>query len=194
MTLYRSQRMSIRDLVQATDNGQCEVCGITFFPGTATEHYWGSGCVSCYSRDRDPFALERLREIQSRLQEKVRKKAKSTFVSSGDPYEEDPDLHQLPPVGVGYCWISRRHMLVSRIDRADWEMILAKAPAPWNPEEGLSRVRGLGASAADMYRRVYSRDRVSLKEVPGGFRSTQRYYPYSNQGPQSYLRKPGDPV
>ena len=79
MTLYRSQRMSIRDLVQATDNGQCEVCGITFFPGTATEHYWGSGCVSCYSRDRDPFALERLREIQSRLQEKVRKKGSPGF-------------------------------------------------------------------------------------------------------------------
>lgn len=53
------------------------------------------------------------------------------------------------------------HGMVSRIDRADWRDHMAQEHSPWDPEgEGAEWVRVLGKSAANQYRRVFSRDKI----------------------------------
>ena len=71
-------------------------------------------------------------------------------------------------IGAGYRVTSKRHRMVSRIDRDDWQEYMAEQHAPWDIEEGRKWVRTLGGrAAADHYRRVYSKDEltVSLKLI-----------------------------
>ena len=61
----------------------------------------------------------------------------------------------------GYCVTSRKFGIVSRIDRADWKIYMAKKHSPWSLEEGLEWVEALGeAGAEDHYRRCYSKDSI----------------------------------
>lgn len=83
----------------------------------------------------------------------------------------------------GYCVVSREHWRVSRIDRPDWREVMARDHAPWDPDgEGRSWVEALGALAGDHYRRVYSRDSVSL-----GSAEALRGFPASADGPNHFL-------
>lgn len=61
----------------------------------------------------------------------------------------------------GYCVISNRYMMVSRIDREDWKEYMAIQHCPWDIEEGLCWVYSL-KDAANHYRRVYSNDRIEF--------------------------------
>lgn len=67
-------------------------------------------------------------------------------------------------VRSGYRQTSSRFRLASRIDRPDWKEHMASKHAPWCAEEGMRWVELLGASAADHYRRVYSRDQIEVTE------------------------------
>lgn len=71
----------------------------------------------------------------------------------------------------GYCQISRRHRNLARIDDPDWRSAMGRHQTGGFPEppernivEGMRWVSDLGASAADYYRRVLSRD--VLEGVP----------------------------
>ncbi len=68
-------------------------------------------------------------------------------------------------IADGYCRVSNRHRMVARIDRGDWQAVMAKDHAPWDPAgQGMDWVRGMGlASAADHYRRCYSKDKVQFE-------------------------------
>lgn len=67
-------------------------------------------------------------------------------------------------IAQGYRVTSNKHRMISRIDRDDWKEYMAKGHSPWDWEgEGLKWVRILGdRSAADHYRRVYSRDTLTV--------------------------------
>ena len=62
----------------------------------------------------------------------------------------------------GYCRISNRHGIVSRIDRSDWKEYMAKKHSPWSIEAGMEWVSFLGTNAEDHYRRCYSKDTIEL--------------------------------
>ena len=66
-------------------------------------------------------------------------------------------------VAEGYRITSRKYGIISRIDRDDWKDYMAEQHAPWDIEEGRKWVRLLGdRTAADHYRRVYSKDNIEL--------------------------------
>ena len=66
-------------------------------------------------------------------------------------------------IRAGYRITSRKYGLVSRIDREDWKEYMAEQHAPWDIREGRKWVNILGdRSAADHYRRVYSKDHLEL--------------------------------
>lgn len=74
----------------------------------------------------------------------------------------------------GYCLVSRKHRLVSRVDKKDWLQKLAKHHAPWDPKgEGREHVMNMGlAQAADFYRRVLSNEKKQVSpelasKIPG---------------------------
>ena len=88
-------------------------------------------------------------------------------------------------MALGYCCVSRRFCLVSRIDAPDWRERLAKHFAPWDPDgKGASHVRGSGSpSINDYFRRVMSKDTlvvdswvirhvISSGECPVGYVAT----------------------
>jgi hypothetical protein len=69
----------------------------------------------------------------------------------------------------GYRSVSNRHRMVSRIDRPDWREHMARdhhrgfrGDPQRNLEEGMRWVRALGTGAADHYRRVLSKDTVTM--------------------------------
>lgn len=63
----------------------------------------------------------------------------------------------------GYAVTSNRHCIVSRIDRSDWRDVMAKDHAPWDPAgAGTDWVDRLGDRAPDFYRRVYSKDNLTI--------------------------------
>lgn len=66
---------------------------------------------------------------------------------------------------MGYRRTSRKHCMLSRIDRPDWREHMAKEHAPWDPYgEGLNWVESLGeGSAAAFYRSVHSKDVIVRK-------------------------------
>lgn len=64
----------------------------------------------------------------------------------------------------GYRRVSRKHCILSRVDKLNWRNYMAKDYAPWSLEEGEAWVRSLGDSAADHYRRVYSHDKIQVPE------------------------------
>lgn len=57
----------------------------------------------------------------------------------------------------GYCPTSGRYLMASRIDRPDWKEFMADA----HPG-GMSWVDALGDAAGDQFRRIYSRDKITL--------------------------------
>lgn len=66
-------------------------------------------------------------------------------------------------VKQGYRIVSRKYGTIARIDRDDWKEFMAQEHAPWDIEEGRKWVRTMGdRSAADHYRRVYSKDTIDL--------------------------------
>jgi hypothetical protein len=82
----------------------------------------------------------------------------------------------------GYAITSRAYKHASRIDREDWRQYMAKKHAPWDPEgEGRAWVECLGdRSAADHYRRCYSKDQIV---VPDDWVKILRN---SGEGPQEF--------
>jgi hypothetical protein len=88
-------------------------------------------------------------------------------------YEERCRL--LAGIALGYKCISRRYGIVARIDRDDWLEHMARQHAPWSLADGMKWVRALGrAAAADHYRRVYSKDTLTLGELGAAFPGSRR--------------------
>ena len=80
----------------------------------------------------------------------------------------------------GYSVVSRRYQAVARIDRPDWRDVMAQDYAPWNLVEGVVWVASLGdRGAADHYRRVYSKDTLTVERING--------LPNSSDGPCCYM-------
>jgi len=73
---------------------------------------------------------------------------------------------------LGYCRVSNRYRMVSRVDRHDWKEYMAQQHTPWDHELGMQWVEGIGNAAADHYRRCYSKDVLSnipekeFKKIP----------------------------
>lgn len=84
-------------------------------------------------------------------------------------------------VDQGYRCTSRRHCIVARVDRPDWREYMARKHSPWDPEgEGMAWVNALGASAADHYRRCYTKDKIQL-------RTRFKFFPGSSHDPIGYM-------
>ena len=62
----------------------------------------------------------------------------------------------------GYLRVSRRHGMLSRLDRKDWQEYMAAAHYPWSVKEGEEWVKSLGGDAEDHYRRCYSKDKIEV--------------------------------
>jgi hypothetical protein len=69
----------------------------------------------------------------------------------------------------GYCPISNKYRILARLDRPDWKEYMAeKRVRGWpgnadkNHEQAMKWVNGLGHGAADFYRRMYSRDKLTV--------------------------------
>jgi hypothetical protein len=87
-------------------------------------------------------------------------------------------------VEQGYRVTSRRHRMAARVDRADWREHMARQHSPWDPEgEGMAWVNALGNSAPDFYRRVYSKDKITLTFPCNRF-------PGSCHDPVAYVERP----
>lgn len=68
-------------------------------------------------------------------------------------------------IASGYCPISNKYRMVSRLDRPDWLEYMAflhteglRGTPEENLKEGMRWATGLGDGAADFYRRVHSGD------------------------------------
>ena len=90
-------------------------------------------------------------------------------------------------INQGYAITSRKFGILSRIDRPDWREAMALKHAPWDAAgEGMRWVRALGNGAADFYRRVYSRDKITVKGL-------EKQIPNSAFANYTYVAKEGDP-
>jgi hypothetical protein len=76
------------------------------------------------------------------------------------PSETTADL-----IASGYRAISNRYRMIARIDREDWREEMARRHVAGFPgdqetnfQRGMCWVNSLGSHAADLYRRVYSKD------------------------------------
>jgi hypothetical protein len=89
---------------------------------------------------------------------------------------------------AGYCRVSNKYRTVSRIDRPDWKEYMAKQHCPWDVTEGMEWVELLArqGDAEDFYRRVYSRDKVTVSE------ETFYALPRSGESVLGYREKGGD--
>lgn len=87
---------------------------------------------------------------------------------------------------MGYARTSRKHGMVSRIDRPDWLQYMATKHSPWSPhDDGLGWISLLGERAAgDQYRRVYSKDTITLGSFVG------LLFPASGEAPYNYYLPP----
>lgn len=70
---------------------------------------------------------------------------------------------------AGYRVVSRKYKSLSRIDREDWQQVLAKHHCPWDPEGvGMTWVKSIGAgNAEDYYRRCLSKDEITVSDIKG---------------------------
>lgn len=93
-------------------------------------------------------------------------------------------------VALGYRRTSRKHGMISRIDRPDWKEVLAR--------EGMLFGLGREGNGADHYRACYSSDKITLKppslalEVPTSGHDPIGFVPkdqLEQQGLDSYLAK-----
>jgi len=106
----------------------------------------------------------------------------SFYILKGMPLKDAvflAEVHQ-----KGYAITSRKYRSAGRIDRLDWREYMAKEHAPWDPEgQGMEWVACLdlhGHSAADYYRRCYTRDQIIIPE------HLTKYVPKSSPGPREY--------
>lgn len=86
----------------------------------------------------------------------------------------------------GYCRVSRRHMILSRIDREDWREHMARDHAPWDWKgDGMSWATRSGM--ADHYRRCYSKDWIYVDPT-----SQVQFlkFPGSADGPGQFMGRP----
>lgn len=83
----------------------------------------------------------------------------------------------------GYAPISGRYRMLARIDREDWKEFMGRSGG------GMRWVNELGASAADHYRRCFSKDRITVE--PELFRYTKRLVTriHGYSGPDHYLER-----
>lgn len=79
--------------------------------------------------------------------------------------EEEIEREAQRLIASGYCPVSNKFRMLSRLDRPDWlEHMAFKQTGGFpgdpakNQEDGLRWARGLGPGAADFYRRVHSKD------------------------------------
>lgn len=85
-------------------------------------------------------------------------------------------------IAEGYCRISRKHMIIARIDRKDWRLHLARTYFPWD-------VMGHGmhwansSSMDDFYRRCESKDEITLH--PDCKMEFMMFPPSADAGPAS---------
>lgn len=87
----------------------------------------------------------------------------------------------------GYAITSRAFCMATRIERPDWRENMAIRHAPWSLSEGLKWVSLLGGRAGDHYRRVYSKDKVTVHE------DVRKYMPRSSSCDlNDYLPKKGE--
>lgn len=85
---------------------------------------------------------------------------------------------------AGYYVVSRRHRMLSRIDRADWREVMARHHAPWDVNgEGMrwACLKGMG----DYYRRCLSKDTIVI--APHQWDSVLKAIPNSGQGSDTYV-------
>lgn len=86
----------------------------------------------------------------------------------------------------GYCRVSRRHMILSRIDREDWREHMARDHAPWDWKgDGMKWATSNGM--ADHYRRCYSKDQMQLHPDCAALFLK---FPGSGCGPEQFMGKP----
>lgn len=83
-----------------------------------------------------------------------------------DPQREAERLY-----ASGYCPVSNRYRMASRIDREDWREYMAAKRVegfPGDKEENFQQamrwVEGLAEGAADHYRRLHSRDTIEVSQ------------------------------
>jgi hypothetical protein len=68
----------------------------------------------------------------------------------------------------GYCRVSNRYGIISRIDRPDWKDSMAINHAPWSKEQGMKWVESMSlVDAEDYYRRCISIDTKELGHSMG---------------------------
>ena len=85
-------------------------------------------------------------------------------------------------IALGYRRVSNKFLSVSRIDRPDWEYILAKQHSPWDVFAGLRWVRSIRGSE-NTYRRCTSEDVIDgvpidvFKQIPLSNWETVAYVP-----------------
>lgn len=87
-------------------------------------------------------------------------------------------------IADGYCRVSRKYMVLARIDRPKWREYMAKDHAPWDVEgEGMKWASSEGM--ADHYRRCYSQHKF---EVHPDCAQIFRQFPASHgtDAPQDY--------
>jgi len=78
-----------------------------------------------------------------------------------EPKKQDINWKELKY--LGYCVISRKYGMVSRIDRSDWKEHMAKEHSPWDINDGLKWIMCMGErDSEDQYRRCYSKDKLEL--------------------------------
>ena len=87
-------------------------------------------------------------------------------------------------INAGYRRTSNSYRMVSRVDRPDWKEHMAKQHSPWSFEDGMKWVNGLGSSASDHYRRVYSKDTLMVSptvfsKIPTSIHDPVGYIPLS---------------
>ena len=87
----------------------------------------------------------------------------------------------------GYRRVSNSCRMIARVDRPDWRLFMAKEHSPWNIDEGLAWIEGLGYRAAsDYYRRVHSKDKKMVtteifKRIPSGGDSLCGFVPAAQE-------------
>lgn len=93
-------------------------------------------------------------------------------------------------VAAGYCRISNKFGLLARLDRADWLEHMAAKMYPFHPDTQRHYVQEKRANkhmlmrAADFYRRVYSKDQITLDHY-----IARKHFPNSLDGPTEFKAK-----
>jgi len=93
-------------------------------------------------------------------------------------------------INWGYRRVSNTHLMLSRIDRADWYRHMAQKHAPWDPNgQGIDWVWSMGSACAeDHYRRVYSKDTITRPK------NVFELIPSSGGSVTGYCNKKGEPA